>query len=318
MNNLLFEGKPDRWILSQRPQRNWVDPYIPYEFLVEEEYGATGIVEKVATIFLTNKECPFRCLMCDLWKNTIREKVPVGAIPDQMRYALKRLPPAEHIKLYNSGNFFDVQAIPPADHSDIIELTSPFKNVVVECHPKLVGKSCADFAEKLNGKLEVAMGLESVHPDVIAKLNKRMTLKDFEKATRFLVDLDCAVRPFILENPPFLNTRDGIEAAKRSIDFAFDIGVECCAIIPTRAGNGAMDMLKAKGLFLEPTIDALEEVLVYGLKKQQGRVFADLWDIEKFATCQKCLPARIDRMHQINLTQKIIPNIACNCCQDSC
>ena len=31
----------------------------------------TGGCVDVATLFLTNRECPFRCLMCDLWKNTL-------------------------------------------------------------------------------------------------------------------------------------------------------------------------------------------------------------------------------------------------------
>jgi len=66
----------------------------------------------VATIFLTNRECPWRCVMCDLWKNTLIDSVPLGAIPSQIDYALARLPAARQIKLYNSGSFFDTQAIP--------------------------------------------------------------------------------------------------------------------------------------------------------------------------------------------------------------
>ena len=33
-----------------------------------------------AVVFLTNRECPFRCVMCDLWMNTLDETVPRGAI----------------------------------------------------------------------------------------------------------------------------------------------------------------------------------------------------------------------------------------------
>ena len=73
----------------------------------------------VATLFLTNRECPYRCLMCDLWKNTLTETVPIGAIPAQIDYALGQLPPARQIKLYNSGSFFDPHAIPPQDHPAI-------------------------------------------------------------------------------------------------------------------------------------------------------------------------------------------------------
>src|SRR5437773_8886600 len=81
----------DRWILSRRSQRNAVDPRRPHAFLVEEERAESGEIVSVATIFLTNRECPWRCLMCDLWKNTLTETVPAGAIPAQIDYALAEL-----------------------------------------------------------------------------------------------------------------------------------------------------------------------------------------------------------------------------------
>ena len=93
----------DHDISAVRPARNALSIDRPYEFLVEPECGVDGTVEDVATIFLTNRECPYRCLMCDLWRNTTVESVPVGAIPRQIDYALERLPTAQHVKLYNSG-----------------------------------------------------------------------------------------------------------------------------------------------------------------------------------------------------------------------
>ncbi len=51
----------DREILARRPQKHSVDPYRPYAFLVESERQASGRVEDVAVIFLTNRECPYRC-----------------------------------------------------------------------------------------------------------------------------------------------------------------------------------------------------------------------------------------------------------------
>ena len=95
------------WIIDQRPARAQVDPDRPYAFLVEEECSAEREVVPVATIFLTNRECPWRCVMCDLWRNTLTETVPIGAIPRQIDYALAQLPSARQIKLYNSGSFFD-------------------------------------------------------------------------------------------------------------------------------------------------------------------------------------------------------------------
>src|SRR6267154_2465291 len=97
----------ERLILASRGPKYPVDPHLPVAFFVEQEPAAEGPVDDVATILLANRECPFRCLFCDLWKYTTDERVPAGAIPRQIEQALARLPPARHIKLYNSGNFFD-------------------------------------------------------------------------------------------------------------------------------------------------------------------------------------------------------------------
>ena len=61
----------DRWILERRPARETLDPQKPYAFFVEDEASASGAIVPVATIFLTNRECPWRCVMCDLWRNTL-------------------------------------------------------------------------------------------------------------------------------------------------------------------------------------------------------------------------------------------------------
>ena len=84
----------DSWIVAQRPQRNLLDPRRPYAFLAEQERAASGEIIPVSTLFLTNRECPWKCLMCDLWQNALTETVSVGAIPEQIRFALQHLPPA--------------------------------------------------------------------------------------------------------------------------------------------------------------------------------------------------------------------------------
>ncbi|HVV54394.1 MAG TPA: hypothetical protein VHC47_03665, partial [Mucilaginibacter sp.] len=191
-------------IEALRPARNVVNPDIPYHFLHEQEPDAEGSLREVNTIFLTGKECAFKCLMCDLWKNTLAGPTPPGAIPRQIDHALSCLPSAEVIKLYNNGNFFDQKAIPPADYPAIIERLKSYKRVIVENHPKLCNETCLEFNELLPGRLEIAMGLESIHPDVLPRLNKQLTPEDFSQAAGFLRSHDIDVRAFILLNPPYL------------------------------------------------------------------------------------------------------------------
>lgn len=304
-----------RWIAAQRGPKNTLDPSVPYAYLWEEEVGASGEPIPTATLFLTNRECPYRCLMCDLWKNTLDERVPVGAIPAQIAWALERLPPARQIKLYNAGSFFDSQAIPPEDDAEIARLTAGFERVIVECHPALVGARCLRFAQRLSGKLEVAIGLETVHEPTLERLNKRFKVADFRRSAALLSANDIDLRVFLLLRPPFMTEADGLEWACRSLDFAFDCGASVCCLIPTRAGNGALEALATAGLFALPTLASLEAAQEYGLHLRQGRVFADLWDIEIFARCD-CAPARIARMTTMNRTQQSPLSIACSLCQE--
>jgi radical SAM enzyme (TIGR01210 family) len=306
-------GIGDGWILSKRGSKNTVDPLKPYGWLVEKEYTSSGRIEDTAIIFLTNRECPYHCLMCDLWKNTTDFTVPAGSISQQIEMALNQMSPARHLKLYNSGSFFDERAIPSADYEKIAELVSGFDTIIVESHPRLVNEKCLRLRDMLKPELQVAMGLETVHPDILRKLNKRMTLEDFENTVKFLSGHNIRSRSFILLRPPFLSESEGVQWAKRSMDFAFQVGVECCTIIPVRPGNGAMDELHKNGDFTPPHIQSLEAVLEYGIGLRAGRVFADTWDLEQFSVCNDCFEQRKDRLISMNLHQKTAAPVACNC-----
>ena len=303
----------DQWILSLRGNKNQVNPLRPYGWLVEKERTITGKIEDTGIIFLTNRECSFHCLMCDLWKNTTDESVPVGAIPAQIEWALGQMPKVKHVKLYNSGSFFDIRAIPEEDYKEIASLLKNFKTVIVESHPRMINNKCLKFRDMLMPELHIALGLETVHPEILIKLNKQMTVNDFSNSVSFLKKNGIQSRAFILLRPPLLTESEGIYWAERSIDFAFSSGVECCTIIPVRGGNGAMNFLMEKGDFNLPHIQSLETVLEYGLNLKSGRVFADVWDLGLFSTCNKCLEERTKRLTEMNLSQKIITPIKCEC-----
>jgi hypothetical protein len=313
----------DAWILSRRPQRNAVDPWRPQSFFIEEERTESGRLAPVATIFLTNRECPWRCLMCDLWKNTLADKTPPGAIPAQIDVALSTLALAgdeaggrvpTRIKLYNSGSFFDAGAIPVEDHGAIADRVRSFERVIVECHPSLVNDRCLRFRDRLPGKLEVAMGLEAAHPDVLEKLNKRMNLDQFAAAARFLGRHGVALRVFVLVKPPFLDETGALEWARKSVDFAFDCGAGVVSLIPVRLGNGALEALARLGEFSSPELATLEKAGSYGVGLGRGRVFVDLWDLEQFSRCPACLPARLSRLRQMNATQQVPAAVHCPSC----
>jgi archaeosine synthase beta-subunit len=303
----------DNWIVSQRGVKNSLDPRRPYAWLVEKERTVSGDVEETAIIFLTNRECTYHCLMCDLWKNTTDLTVPSGAIPDQIEWALEHIQNVKHVKLYNSGSFFDTRAIPEEDYGRIASLLGHFETVIVESHPKLIGERSLRFRDMLKPDLHVALGLETVKPDLLLKLNKKMTVQDFTHAVNFLSTNGILSRAFILLRPPYLDESEGIYWAEKSLEFAFRIGVECCTVIPVREGNGAMDLLLNQGQFSRPDIRSLEAVLEYGIGLDSGRVFADLWDLNLISSCNKCFDRRAERLNDMNLNQILPAAVECNC-----
>jgi radical SAM enzyme (TIGR01210 family) len=253
----------DRFVIDLRGPRQAHDPWRYQNVLVEDEPTETGDVARVGTVFLTGRECPWRCAMCDLWRHTTRADTPAGAIPAQIA-AARRLwqetgEAISRLKLYNASNFFDPRAVPPGDYGDIAAATGEVEQVIVESHPALVGNEVERFLDSLSGRrLEVAMGLETVHPSALEALNKKMTTDDFARAARALDRLGASLRVFLLIAPPFVPRDEQDDWLLASVRFAEQCGASVISLIPTRGGNGAMEALTAQKLFQAPTADDVQ------------------------------------------------------------
>lgn len=298
-----------------------LDPFRPQGCFVEAERSANGEVVSVTTVLLTNRECPWRCVFCDLWKNTTIETVPIGAIPSQIDFALNELrgSPCRQIKLYNAGSFFDPKAVPPGDFPAVARRVAQFERIIVECHPALVGASAVRFRDSLAmdnpaTQLEVAMGLEVADDALLARMNKRMTLAMFRRAAEFLVINGIDVRAFVIVKPPFVRTDgEATTNARRSIEFAFECGATAVSLIPARFGPDGLGALARAGDFSAPGLATIEESFDFGLALGRGRVFVDLWDIERIDGCPACRQRRIARLQEMNLGQMILPHAHCEC-----
>jgi archaeosine synthase beta-subunit len=317
----------DRFVLDRRSDRLPLDPWRHQGLIIEDERAADGHPARVATVFLTGRECPWRCTMCDLWQHTIEADTPRGAIPAQIeaaRHELRRsAPEVTTLKLYNAGSFFDPRAVPEADYDAIASALAGLEHVIVESHPALIGARLDAFADALRrhgfspADLEVAMGLETVHSVALDALNKRFTVEEFAAAAAALRLRGSALRVFLLVSPPFVPDREQDAWLIRSIDAAFAMGAAVVSLIPTRAGNGAMETLAGSGAFRQPSLADVERSLAIGIAAAAGRghVFMDLWDLSRFATCSTCLEPRRARLNAMNVEQaiRVAPGLCAAC-----
>jgi radical SAM enzyme (TIGR01210 family) len=317
-----------------------VDPYTAHGSLIEEECrpASTGAgpslrfargqalrsgrhIEQALTVFLAGAECPFTCSFCDLWRFTVDGPTPVDALPKQLSDVLQSLdasaPRPDRLKLYNASNFFDRRAVPIADLPRIAELAAPFAGVTVESHVSTIGPPALEFAQRITGRLEVAVGLETIHPLAASHMNKRLDLAAFEHGARWLADNGMDLRVFVLLGAPYVPADESIEWTVRTVEYAAERGAAVVSIIPVRGGNGEMERLEGLGQFTPPTLSQLEEVLDRCLPLTGTAVTADLWDIGILSACRQCQDARVDRLRRLNVSGRAEPRIACAQCEAS-
>jgi radical SAM enzyme (TIGR01210 family) len=258
--------------------------------------------------------------MCDLWKSTHLGPTPVGNLPAQIRTALTipnnrfESSAPRWIKLYNASNFFAPYNVPTEDLPAIAELVQEFDRVIVENHPLVTSSKIAGFANLLTGRLEVAMGLETVEPTALRNLNKRMTVDDVRRTTEQLTSEGIDVRLFVLLRPPGLSEAAGVEWCLASIDAARRWGARHVSVIPVRGGNGAMEQLQADGHFQPPIASSLERVLDESVAKSSMVIAADLWDWPRLrGLCAGCSQPRYERVQRMNLAQRPEGPISCDC-----
>jgi archaeosine synthase beta-subunit len=308
----------DRRIRTLRPATPAVDPWKAHGAILEPERRPDGAVEQALTVFLSGAECPFTCSFCDLWRWTFEGPTPAGAIPRQLREVLhthtRDVTTPQRLKLYNASNFFDRRAVPADDLPMIAALAEPFGAVTVESHAQTVGPLAIEFRDQLSGRLEVAIGLETIHPVAAPLLNKRLDLPRFERAANYLADHDMDLRVFVLLGAPYIAVEESIEWSARSVEYAVGKGAAVVSIIPVRGGNGEMERLQRLGHFVPPTLRQLEAALDSSLGFGNAVVTVDLWDAERLPGCDVCRPARIARLGRMNLSGHLERAVDCTEC----
>ena len=309
---------PDTRIRALRPPKPPVDAWTAHGALVEPERSPAGGIERTVTVFLAGAECSFTCSFCDLWRYTLDGPTPAGALPIQLARALEDIEPPlpTRLKLYNASNFFDRRAVPQQDVPRIAELARPFAAITVESHASTIGPMTLEFRALLSGRLEVAVGLETIHPIAIEHLNKRLELSRFDQAAAFLVRHDIELRVFVLLGAPYAPAGEMVEWTARAVEYAAARGAKRIAIIPLRGGNGELERLQHLGAFVPPTLAQLEAALEHCLTIRSAVVTADVWDIERLPGCENCRAQRVARIQTMNLSPSPEPPapIPCSAC----
>jgi archaeosine synthase beta-subunit len=312
------------------------DPWSPQGWLIEEEPRGDGTSVEAVTIFLTASECPFACHYCDLWRHTLKGPTPAGAIPRQIDSVLAALPPPSParprwLKLYNSGNFFDLKSIPAIDHPAIAKQCQGFQRVVVENHPRLCDVQTLRFASQIEAQLEIAIGLETIEPQWLRSVGKAIDADDYRRAAERLQGWNIDLRTFVIAGPPHSKPSTRRLWLDRSVHFALQAGSRLVAIIPARPAPSprppvddpssrlirppdllANDATDRDPMHVDPpTIESMRAILIDHLQsphraRTDASVVVDLWDFNRWLGCPACRDPQRRDLAWMNLHQLAI------------
>lgn len=267
----------------------------PYLVLHESEPDGQGNQVSTTTVFLTASQCPVGCNMCDLHLNTLPEATPAGAITRQIDSAVKNSD-AKWLKLYNSGNFFDPRSIPPQDYTEIAKRCNHFDRVIVENHPQFGKSRLQAFLQLITCQFEIAVGLETVQPRWLGRLEKQMSRDDFSQYAKEIARLGVDLRVFLILGVPGIDVVESVRWSRLSLRHAIACGARHISIIPARSGHGWAGRASELPEFSTALLAETHETL---LRDSDGRavVTVDLWDVPAH-------DSEYSRLQQSNLTQR--------------
>ena len=162
--------------------------------------------ENTVTIVIESGKCAWgKCVFCGFGKN-------IGIQPNVEKLKeifIKKMKKFEDVnirtlKIFCSGSFLDDNQFPPEFRKYVNDYCSThgIENLVIETRPEFItSEKLKDFS---NVSLCVAIGLEVADDKILRKLNKGITLQDYEDAVNILRENNVRVRTYLLANPPFV------------------------------------------------------------------------------------------------------------------
>lgn len=269
MNNidLQFSGEISRIrnSINRSSRVDYVTTYTEREFL-------EGKSREERVLILRTRGCSWSyhsgCSMCGYWDDT-NPDIGKKELEKQISEFLEEFPKGDVLKIFTSGSFFDpIEVESELQFSIIDRVLEGYRFLVVESRPEYIKKVKGKLA-KYSGKLQVAIGLESINEDILKySLNKNYGLEDFNESAETLHQEGISVRVYLLLKPPYLSEEESIIDAIKSAK-EVSKNADFISINPMNIQKGTLvERLYMEGSYRPPWLWSVVQVLndLRGLK----------------------------------------------------
>ncbi len=286
-----------------------------YVKLWQEPESLDGERVRAFVLILRTRGCYWAdvkgCTMCGYARDTLGRSATEEEIGLQLARALTAYRDEPYVKIYTSGSFLDRREVPEAARSRVAAaFAGRARRLLVETLPEFVTpEALRELRDSFGGTLEVALGLESTQPRVLAKaVHKHETPTQYLEAADRVRRGGASPKAYLLLKPPYLTERESIEDTVTSVARASS-HFDTLSVNPVHLQGGTVvEHLFRRGLYRPPWLWSLVEVL-----SRASRLRAPGTRLVSFPTsggnprgvhnCLRCDPEILSRIQESSLAQ---------------
>jgi len=209
------------------------------------------------------------CSMCGYARDTLGRSATPAELASQLARALDRYHGEPYVKVYTSGSFLDDREVDPASRAAFVRAFSGrARRLLFETLPEFAGEATlGPLREAYSGELEVALGLESTDPVVLARfVHKNAPPTAYLEAADRVRRLGARAKAYLLLKPPYLAEDEAVADVVRSIGEAA-LHFDALSVNPVHIQGGTVvEWLYRRGRYRPPWLWSLVEVLREGAR----------------------------------------------------
>jgi archaeosine synthase beta-subunit len=239
------------------------------QWVEDEAIGADRV--RAFVLILKTRGCYWAdlkgCSMCGYAKDTLGRSATPEELGEQLRRALDRYRDEPYVKVYTSGSFLDDREV---DIESRLRLVSAFsgkaRRLLFETLPEFATpETLSPLRDAFAGEIEVALGLETTDPTVLARyVHKSAAPSEYLAAADRVRALGLRAKAYLLLKPPYLTEDESIQDVVRSVTEAAP-RFDAMSVNPVHIQNGTVvEWLYHRGRYRPPWLWSVVEVLANG------------------------------------------------------
>ncbi|MGI0071031.1 MAG: archaeosine biosynthesis radical SAM protein RaSEA [Thermoplasmata archaeon] len=297
--------------------RRYVNQWVEAEAIGTERLSAFVLILRTRGCYWADEK---GCSMCGYAKDTLGRSATPAELAEQTDRALARYRDEPYVKVYTSGSFLDDREVDPESRRRLVAAFSGrARRLLFETLPEFATAGTLEpLRAAFAGEVEVALGLESTDPTVLARyVHKNAPPSDYLAAADRVRALGLRAKAYLLLKPPYLTEEESIEDVVRSIGVAgprFD----ALSVNPVHIQNGTVvEWLYHRRRYRPPWLWSVVEVLRRGAELRGAARLVSFPTAGGLArgphNCGECDARVLAAIEEASLSQEFGPLEALDC-----